>query len=600
MNNNNIIIELRQRDSNNIIANGDYESTLGDDIIIENGDVVTLKSCWIDTKKEGTINITEDLTLTTKHCLYFTDWNVDVTNKNSYIDVNGNNVFNGPNSNFRYNFGRIYKSQRFIPYSFELGNNFIGTKVNSILYEVSALFPSSVAMPVVYQYNDAVTGQLHTITKTIPVIPSDGSYTDTLNIYCAINSFQIVSPDVGTMFGTYNISFGGIQQEPVKDNSYAPFIFTKTFSLPAGSYAPSDLSLYLSEQLSSNETVLATALYNSPFIKTSKDFKQNIHAINGDPNLSNSGFLFSDDLTTRMAFNYDTGNTDYLIGSSQVALEYDDTSGKFNFTYMHLPMYDDTGTNICVRYSNIGGINYDGTNYTMMDSFNATTTSGGIFFTDLQANITSSGKSYDFWEGVLGFDLSTLCAKLNPTPLSFFSGNPPFGLEGYIYSYNLTVGENITEGYYGLDSIVIKKPNSWYIKTNIAAPNNTTGVRAVDLCSTIDNTKPIIAAKPYVELLENFSHYVLDCNLHFLNDYIGSNKWHNIQGTVSKYYSFGNYTYGDESGAIQYVHSGLPIILKSVKVRILKSDKTRDVDLGFDNTLIFEIVKAQQQQQPKK
>ena len=257
-------------------------------------------------------------------------------------------------------------------------------------------------------------------------------------------------------------------------------------------------------------------------------------------------------------------------------------------------MYDDTGSNISVRYSNIGSIYNNGTNLSMSNLYNATTTSGGVFFTDLKAVVSSTGKPYDFWEGVLGFDLSSLCPKLN-APISFFSGSPPFGLEGYIYSYNLIAGKHITEGYYGLDSIVIKKPNLFNVKTTIAAPNQSTGVRATDICSTIDNTKPIIAAKPYVELLENFSHYVLDCNLHFLNNYVGSSNWHNIQGTVSKYYSFGNYTYGDETGAIQYIHMGSPIVLKSVKVRILKSDKTRDVDLGFDNTLIFQIVKAQQQ-----
>jgi hypothetical protein len=41
---------------------------------------------------------------------------------------------------------------------------------------------------------------------------------------------------------------------------------------------------------------------------------------------------------------------------------------------------------------------------------NASAKNGGIFFESLSA-VDSKGNYFDFWSGVLGFDVSTLCVK---------------------------------------------------------------------------------------------------------------------------------------------------------------------------------------------
>jgi len=67
-----------------------------------------------------------------------------------------------------------------------------------------------------------------------------------------------------------------------------------------------------------------------------------------------------------------------------------------------------------------------------------------------------------------------------------------------------------------------------------------------------------------------------------------------VQGIISKYYSFnGNYTYGDSSGSIEYTHKGMPIYLHGIKLKILKSDKQVDNNLGDDNTIFFQLIKAE-------
>ncbi len=75
-------------------------------------------------------------------------------------------------------------------------------------------------------------------------------------------------------------------------------------------------------------------------------------------------------------------------------------------------------------------------------------------------------------------------------------------------------------------------------------------------------------------------------------------------GIITKYYSYGSYAYGESDAAIQYIHKGAPIQLKSVRVRLLKSDMKLDENLGDDNTIIMQVIKGGAQfppvQQPKK
>ena len=79
------------------------------------------------------------------------------------------------------------------------------------------------------------------------------------------------------------------------------------------------------------------------------------------------------------------------------------------------------------------------------------------------------------------------------------------------------------------------------------------------------------------------------------NELIGADDvYRNYSGIINKYYSSGSYVYGDESGAIVYEHKGMPLVLRSVKCRILTSDKIADPLLGSDNTIYMQVIKAPQ------
>lgn len=601
----NIILECRQQDTKSVSANGVYETYLANDVIINDGDILLMKNAFIDTKKEGNINIENDLILNINYGVYFTDWIEDTTNKKEYVNSDGMNIF-GEETNY-YNFGSVYKGQRFIPYYFKSTSGGDFQEVNSVSYKALGMVfgEQSPDMPVVYQYTDALTNQIMVIHKTIPANEANFVYTDELGFLIKSGSFSIISPSLNKMETDYYWKF--ISQDIVDIPStgvYSPYIFTKSFTLPAGNYSPNNLSLLISKLMSDNNINGGnSSISNNSFVKYVSEFGVGAVYPNGATGTigTDGTYFFSDDMTSRFRFGNEPpvlGNCpDYLFGSTQTALQFDPDSNSFLWEYLHSPIFDlTTGNNISVRIANIGSVVSGGSTPVIANNYLKTTDNGGIFFTGLSAKNAISGEYFDFWSGVLGFDLSKICV-LPRKQVKAVGTQSYFGLTGYFYSYILTPTVNITSGYSGVDASIVKKVGAinWYTvsKVNIPSAGDTPAIRQQPaIFSTIDETTPLIADIPYNELINTFSHYIIDADLHFIGDFIGKNKYNNIQGTVSKYYQVANYIVGDSDGAIQYQHKGMPLMLKSIRVRILRSDKTVDPNLGVDNTIMFQLIKS--------
>ena len=61
-----------------------------------------------------------------------------------------------------------------------------------------------------------------------------------------------------------------------------------------------------------------------------------------------------------------------------------------------------------------------------------------------------------------------------------------------------------------------------------------------------------------------------------------------IQGCVGKYFSQGNFTESSGDG-FEYVHKGAPLIIQSLRVRILDTQMNLEEGLGPNSALILEI-----------
>lgn len=566
----NTIIELRQADAINVVSNGNYECALAKAITIEDGDVVQMKAAFIDAVKsnENLIIIDEDLSLQIVNGIYITDW-----------------LATDDKTNYTLPDGSITTTNK------QMGQDFIPNKQISITDDPSLIVASGYeyfydvvdsdkSFTITYQYFD-YTNSPRTFQTTFPAVGGQGTYIDYFNIVLKIGSFQILSP-TADYFEKLNISPIKLITipGPVELELYEPFLFTTNFFLPAGSYSPTDLSLYVSEQLSKNNVgpnKYFSGLINSPFMKISSNFDAGEPSPdgqldeNGDPViLANNTYFIASDLSSCFQF---VSGKNYYIGSSEISLEFNQDLNKFTFTFLHQPMLDDTGTDISVRYMpypTIAGKNM------------AIAKNGGIFFSSLTAKKVSDNTIFNFWEGILGFDVGNLTVKYGPVQ------NGILGLEGSVKSVNIIDGITTTNGYFGLNSAV-EKTSSWYSMPTISS-----------LVSTIDNTVSIDAAQGISEVLNTYSHFILDMNMKFNNEFIGKDVNYNVQSIVSRYYNFGSYAFGDTSGSIQYIHHGMPIILKSIRCRVLNSDKQIDTELGNDNTIFMQIIKGDSMQPTKK
>jgi len=568
----NIMIELRQEDAISSDANGSYECQLSKDVIIESGDVVTINKIFIDSVKEGDINIPNDLTLTINSGIYFLNW-TELTD-NTFKNKDGSTPSSYVTPDFK----------RFIPYVLIDSGDMSGC---SNYTSFQFLIPDDrweAVINITYGYIDWYGNEQHVVTTVPPSYPhvyKNAIFTDHFNIIAKNGSVKYL---YSNYTGTNSWIPKGAQGSAIDVDVLQPFSFQTNINLPAGVYSPLQLTTYLTQELT--QTNLSTSSFSanmtkSNFLFTIDDFNQGKPSPdgrvdnNGDPIILSAQTVFiSDDNTVSTTFT----NADHpeYIGASQIALEVDENN-RMNWTYLHFPQYDSTtGTNISVRYL-VKGLTAGGSVFGCAQN-------SGIYFQSLIAK-DSSGKTVDFWNGQLGFDLSTLC-------VGTFQITNSYGFSNIINVSNpLIAGVNITDGFYGLDSAVIKG-NDWNVRQPVP-------VTQAGLCSTINSTIGINATATITELLNKFSHYVLQTDLGFQNNnYIGQKWYRNINGIITKYYSYGSYTFAESDAGIQYIHQGAPIYLKSVKVRLLKSDKTLDINLGPDNTAILQLIKGGAQMQP--
>jgi hypothetical protein len=580
----NSILELRQADSNLVNANGDYEILLAKDTIINSGDILALKNAFIDTKPEGNIVIDSDTTLTIQFMPYITDWLL-TEDKQEY--------YNRDNSEAE--FTKTVNGLDFVPYYYTDSGVIEGyetiTAVNYASYPPVSIPPPPPSFTTTYSYINAAgqTVVFHTTVFRAFEPGMEGTLVpDPLSgVVAKIGSFKLLTDP--KLIASVFMDYAGsnpivISPIPPESDIWNPYIFTTTLVIPQGNYSPSFLSLYISEKLSQNNSQnlpTINSLAQTPFLKTSKNYDVDQPMPNGALNPDGTPRVIGEEGTMYIAtdnslrFIFAEGKN-YFIGSSQIALEYDTDSNKMVFQFLHFPMYDNvSGTNISVRYQYYNNVD--------TNPIIATAKNGGILLTGL-SSVDATGNSTNFWTDVLGFDLGVICVNSHAGYLTTV-----LGLSGLTQTLGTTThGVNMTTGFAGIDTIVVKNQSKFYLEEPLTSFDDNI------LSSTINNTIALEASTTINQLINRYSHYIIQTDIVFRNTFTGINSFTNMNGIISKWYSSNNYTFSDGDGAIEYIHSGQPVYIKSIKVRILSSDKTIDPELGSDNTIFFQIIKSSQ------
>jgi len=343
-----------------------------------------------------------------------------------------------------------------------------------------------------------------------------------------------------------------------------------------------------------------------------------------------------------------TASLNYIIGSQNFAVEYDDTQQKFSFASLHTPLYDisdgTSGQSQIRQYLRAtgGAINNPvlpngvagntGLTPPPIPARNSNTRFwvnkySGVYISSLSPPSLwyDSGMNFNSSSILTGVSQATLCKDRNGQTMAVH-GVP----------FNLVDGVNTTGDFDGVGAIVQKIPPHFVSATGHPLPSDN---KVKPLNSTFDGNGAVNGPDDYAGQYQIYDVALsvaqsqtenalppsyLSANEDrqvsiFAKDHISDNEYqqvdnpyykveiksklkNNIEGDpnknqfvssiISKYYSSGNYTSAYNEGSIVYTHKGMPEMLDTFNVRILDHTGKLATDISLNNTVFLEVVKA--------
>ena len=265
----------------------------------------------------------------------------------------------------------------------------------------------------------------------------------------------------------------------------------------------------------------------------------------------------------------------YWVGSNQLELAFDDNTDLFYFKFLHMPMYMPSTSQIISKINKMSEIP------TPSNPYYHNGKNGGVVFNSLVAyDRTDTTNIYNFWEAKLGFDTSKICVGYT----KFITTLGGRGLRVPIFN-NVGDGISATSARPDIDSLISKTSTAFQV-----VPSDFTAVNSLNSLTT-----EIFASSVTLESLSlKYSHFLIELQAGYTTTLISENTiTKNIQGIVNRYYSIGQFVSGD-SGGIVYTHTGEPIYMNSIRVRILDSSKQLASGLGEDSTIFLSVTHPQQ------
>ena len=579
---NNIIVECRNKTAISPVQNGDWNTILPESILLENGDSVLVKNSFIDTQQttSSKIRIEDDLTLKLDFGFYMTNLT------NVAVDPGGTETFYQKDMFTDYNFNAYSDKGDLDEWVLCKRSSHVLTATDNSIekYVVETIDKNekSIASTVTFKWTD-FTGFGKSKLVRLPELDAGDFYEiqEMVNIiYDTTGGPPVATPSLESL----NLKLFDVVQSPTPGASVLePYLVSLELTVPSGNYEPSELCELINDIIQQNNPRQSNNIIeNQTILQDGIQIQERFQAGG-----SNTEEFFMCKTTARTSplgidsmHNLPTHNPPKslvpLFGSSNFQLAYDDDNGRFLFKYLHMPFYN-AGTPTIGYFQS----SYD-------NKFTVITRAGGIFFNQLSATDTN-GNQIDFFGKTLGFDLNSLLSNY---------GYAGFNIGSTVkllhpFQFDLTTGQSITGGLTVLDGVVAKSKGDFFTnaQTKSLPAYSTTQTNITDsIYSNIDKA---------LDTQMNFGYYLIEVNAQFKNKYMTeSNNFSHISQIVSRYYELDSYTSG-ESGTIVYTHSGEPTMLQSFHCRILTSDKDLAPNLGDDNSIILEIIKAEPEEKSK-
>ena len=604
------LIELREQEQfNEGGANtpipGSFNVALDKNIVIKENDVIQIRSAFLDSRAESSGKITIDSNtkdVVINHFLYLTNFRSDPFRTVAFNDALPAEQKGVPNGGYYILSGRAGPP----------GLNF--KKITEITFNID---PERIqqdsfgGFDITYTYKTAQSNP-NTVSKTIS-FPKTSTKGGVRQGKAIINGEIIFVSATGNDAQDFSGSISdselrkhNCKGQPVVSTvvanvqqHLAPTKFTTSFTLEEGDYTPEQLARVITDNMvelvefpdgTPASTVLngvlepitlATAVGAAPdrIFPVKNKFLTSTQQLRNDPffGLGNPASLefVSNDGQSIMSIIADSTHPNYLVGASEMALIFSETSQKFEFQNLHTSHNNDQGQPV-IRYLN-----------TSQGRSFVSSSVGGVLFQSLEPK--------ELWYDLLGFDSSILCEPDEPQLIASLGGGADLLLQ--LSSFNgMARGINITSDLSGIDASTVKEN---FVSSAIGASQKgvdivryattlatqqTDGTATLGITSITANTT--ISEKSYTD-----GYYLIKIEGLPRQDLVNMPS-QNIQAIISKYYSAGSFLIMEGgSGSMSYKHIGEPFYLSDLKVMITEPDGTRPENLGTNNTVFLEIIK---------
>jgi len=565
MNNNNIFLQLRQKDAEEVYKNGDFATQLRRPIVLEEGDQIVVNKSIIDSRgaNAGKIVLEEDTTIGFHFYYYIVNFDTD----QKYSDFARTAPITQANVDNNY----YVACGKETPAGYEV------MELTSMFYKIVELAKVEPSITAVLQYTDLGGTQVrHPIKLTYNNNPNNPRYErDNLSLrarrtgsaasyYVFVDKTDnryLVSAgtDIGELDLITEVLPGGVQ--------YFPIMSEKSVIMPKGNYTPADFAERFTRLMTLNGT--------------DKDFDLTQGTTNNTLLVSTNTSTFTtpnEVIFLNMKngvefFYYAQLANPRFVGTNEFELQVDTDTNRFKFNYTHFPFYDTEKES--VRYNEIG----NSKKYQLISSYS------GILFHSFFSTQSKQGKQVeiDLWEKQLGFNTAEVVVAATE-----YINNATLGVDVPNFGTNPLVGRQVTSGNVGIDVGVLKSASRGREVVDLSGVGG--------LTTNIDETEPIFASGDIAATNFDFGYYLIELQGGIQTDLITNNSMKtNIFSVVGRYYENQNYTTGTSADAIIYQHNGATQYLNAMRVRILNSDFIVPDDLGEDNTAFIQHIKAPKQ-----
>ena len=580
--NSNQVIELKEKDSINSTNNGDYSINLKENILLEEGDQLYIKKTFIDTVTIDSelIYLPEDVNIEMDYVVYGINYQPEQVTpypspiKFTSVACTGWKPTDPGGTTYGGGLMPIISGERYV-FCDEAKVAGSGQIVTVMYIQRLTNLPTTDTIgngrPYQLEYND-ILGSPIVLHGNLPTKKVDPAMLDLglfFNIICQKDSLKFVMTNENWVLSNLDqsIPIRTDAQDITDPYSYEPMLYKHSFVIESGNYTPVEMASILSDKCQTvqpNDKFTNVNELKSPFLQSDSSL-QKLYL----PTTTDQIEVLSTITNSIYAFQYTKPDGSELTlplwqGASQVSFSFDKFN-KFSLDYAHTPWYSTTSDSADIACS-------------IQNYFFGITPSPGIGFTLTQhSGIAFTGLTpKSFWEGKLGFNVGEM--TIFPQ-----AGVNEAGGDGYYYPLiDFENGKNVVTGQL-IQDMLIKKSTLFYQTSNLIGQEFLS-----------DLTTPIVAPNPpFANEVNKNGYYLIEIGNKILNKFIGPNQnFNNIQSIVSTYFSLNSYTLGTSSDSIIYTHSGAPVPISSFDIRILDSNKNLAANLGNDNSIYLELIKA--------